>query len=295
MELPKISLVTPSYNQGHFLEETILSVLTQRYPSLEYFIIDGASTDDSVEVMRRYDDRIDYWVSEPDKGQTEAINKGLARATGEIVSFINSDDVYRPGALHTVGRYFAEHPECMWICGTSLTFGLPDRAPGIMDVPPMDNIAARLLIETFLPTPSMFWRRRAFEEFGLFDETLNYSFDLEHWMRMLVGGVEYHRIDRPLSAFRLHPSSKSVSLRERQESDEARVRETYIPQLSPRERRWIRAKQRERKAMDDLLEADSRWHLGDKKGGFLVGLEAFRRSPGKVAFYCAKRLQRLIT
>jgi glycosyltransferase involved in cell wall biosynthesis len=295
MELPKISIITPSFNQAQFLEETILSVLNQRYPNLEYIIIDGASTDESVEIIKRYADRLAYWVSEPDEGQTQAINKGLRRATGEIITYQNSDDVYLPGALHAVGQYFAEHPESPWLCGTCLTFGLPDDAPGFMDVPPTDNIAARLLIDTFLPTPSMFWRREAFERFGFFDESFHYCFDLEHWMRMLVGGFKYERLERPLSAFRLHPASKTVSSRDRFVKEEFRIREMYLPQMTPRERNWVQTKDREREAVEVLMSADSRWRSGDKAGGVAAGLDALRRSPARVAFYCAKRLQRLIT
>jgi glycosyltransferase involved in cell wall biosynthesis len=295
MELPKISIVTPSFNQGQFLEETILSVLNQNYQNLEYIIIDGSSSDNSVEIIRRYENRLAFWVSEPDEGQTDAINKGLQRATGEIVTYMNSDDVYLPGALIAIGRYFAEHSECRWLCGTSLTFGLPDESPGFMDVPPLDNIAARLLVNTFLPTPSMFWRRDAFEQFGLFEQDMHYCFDLEHWMRMLVGGVVYHRFDRPLSAFRLHPASKTVSTRDGFVKEERRIREKYLPLMTPRERNWVLTKDREREAVEVLMSADARWRAGDKAGGLKTGLEALRRSPARVAFYCGKRLQRYIS
>src|SRR6266513_4869973 len=120
MSEPRISIITPSFNQAQFLEETILSVLNQRYPNLEYIVIDGGSTDGCVDVIKRYEDRLAFWVSEPDRGQPHAINKGLAKATGEIVAFINSDDVYLPGALSTVASHFIESPERGWLCGDTL-------------------------------------------------------------------------------------------------------------------------------------------------------------------------------
>src|ERR671929_1292923 len=106
----KLSIITPSFNQGRFLEETILSVLNQEYEPLEYIIIDGGSTDDSVEVIRRYEHRLAYWVSEKDRGQVHAINKGLEKATGDICAFLNSDDLYLPGVFSRVMRHFAENP-----------------------------------------------------------------------------------------------------------------------------------------------------------------------------------------
>jgi hypothetical protein len=124
---------------------------------------------------------------------------------------------------------------------------------------------------------------------------MHYCFDLEHWMRMLVGGVLYHPLDRPLSAFRLHPASKTVTTRDGFVREEQRIREMYLPRMTPRERNWVLTKDREREAVEVLMSADSQWRAGDKAGGVKTGLEALRRSPARVAFYCAKRLQRLIT
>src|ERR1041385_5052951 len=119
----KLSIITPSFNQGRFLEETILSVLKQGYEPLEYIVIDGGSTDESVSIIRRYEDKLAYWVSEKDRGQVHAINKGLAHATGDILAFINSDDVYLPGTFNAVMSHFAEHPQSKWICGDTIMFG----------------------------------------------------------------------------------------------------------------------------------------------------------------------------
>src|ERR1043165_3339789 len=119
----KISIVTPSFNQGRFLEETILSVLDQNYPNLEYIVIDGGSTDETLDVIRKYEDRITYWVSEKDRGQVHAINKGIEKTTGDIFGFLNSDDVYLPGTFKTVAEYFEGHPNSEWICGDTIMFG----------------------------------------------------------------------------------------------------------------------------------------------------------------------------
>src|SRR5438132_9480052 len=120
---PKISIVTPSFDQGRFIEETIRSVLDQNYPNLEYLIIDGGSTDQTIDIIRKYEKQLSYWESEKDRGQVHAINKGLARATGGICAFLNSHDVYLPGTLATVAKYFDEHPKAEWICGDTQMFG----------------------------------------------------------------------------------------------------------------------------------------------------------------------------
>src|SRR5690606_28750520 len=109
--LPKISIITPSYNQSNFLEETILSVINQNYPNLEFFVIDGGSTDHSVEIIKQYENKIDFWVSEKDNGQSHAINKGFKRATGTIITWLNSDDVLTPGILHKIAEKFSQLPD----------------------------------------------------------------------------------------------------------------------------------------------------------------------------------------
>jgi glycosyltransferase involved in cell wall biosynthesis len=115
-EWPKISIITPSFNQGAFIEETIQSVLSQEYPNLEYMIVDGGSTDDTLDILHKYQDQL-TWISEPDRGQVDAINKGLKLASGEVLAYLNSDDLYLPGALRKVGAYFAEHPQAEWLTG----------------------------------------------------------------------------------------------------------------------------------------------------------------------------------
>src|SRR5947208_15331906 len=119
---PRITSVTPSINQGQFIEETICSVLDQNYPNLEYIVVDGGSTDQTIEIIRKYERQLSYWVSEKDRGQVHAINKGLARATGEIFGFLNSDDLYVVGTFAVVGEYVEKRPETAWVCGDSTSY-----------------------------------------------------------------------------------------------------------------------------------------------------------------------------
>src|SRR6185295_16519519 len=133
----KLSIITPSFNQAQFIEETILSVLDQNYENLEYIVIDGGSTDNSVDIIKKYESRIAYWISEKDQGQAHALNKGLARATGDIVAYLNSDDLYLPEAFARVIEYFNQHPQCQWLCGDTVVFGEPPepRRLIVADVP----------------------------------------------------------------------------------------------------------------------------------------------------------------
>src|SRR5215467_7735563 len=172
----KLTIVTPSFNQGRFLEETILSVLNQGYKPLEYIVIDGGSNDESVSIIRRYEDKLAYWKSEKDRGQVHAINKGLEKATGDIVAFINSDDVYLPGALAAVADYFERQPAAEWICGDTILFGDGHRTwLAVADVP---KSAAHCLCWAYTAAqPGMFWRRRLMD--GGFREDWPYDFDHE--------------------------------------------------------------------------------------------------------------------
>src|SRR5687768_8922387 len=154
----KLSIVTPSYNQGRFLEETILSVLKQGYEPLEYIVIDGGSTDESVSIIKRYEDRLAYWESEKDRGQVHAINKGLAKTTGDIIAYINSDDVYLPGAFTAVADYFEQNPDCQWLCGDTIMFGTGHKSELVRARVPRS--AAQCLAWAYRsPQPGMFWRR----------------------------------------------------------------------------------------------------------------------------------------
>ena len=207
---PKITVVTPSYNQGQFLEETIQSVLDQGYPNLEYIIMDGGSADNSVDIIRQYADRLAYWVSEPDRGQSHAINKGFQRATGDVLAWLCSDDLYLPETLHIVGRFFFEHPDVEVVYGDVVEI---DEAGGILRAvrTPNFNRLALLARGISVPQPTTFFRRRVYEQVGGLDETLNWNMDYEYLLRMAFGGHKVRRIAQPLARFRLHSASKTVT------------------------------------------------------------------------------------
>ena len=208
----KITIITPSYNQGQFLEQTICSVLEQGYPNLEYFVIDGGSTDNSVDIIRRYEKYLAGWISEPDAGQTHAINKGLARATGDIMAYLNSDDIYSPTALHTVAHYMDQSPRIRWLVGACGQIDVSGNAltPFKHSMP---QSLTQYLMRTsgFLPQPSSFWDARLFKQYGMFDSSMHFSFDYEYHCRLLWGGEVPILIDDQLAAFRVHPKSKGVA------------------------------------------------------------------------------------
>jgi glycosyltransferase involved in cell wall biosynthesis len=206
--LPKISIVTPSFNQGQFLEETILSVLDQKYENLEYIVIDGGSTDGSVDIIKKYEKRIAYWISEEDRGQSHAINKGFERATGDIIAYLNSDDRYCPNVFNKISQYFARHRDCMWLCGNIL----------FMDV--AGNVFARKkpIYSPFVLRhgsasvyqPSVFLRRGLLQEVGFLQEDFHAIMDKE-WFTRISEHYLPHIIDMDIAYFRWHPQSKSSS------------------------------------------------------------------------------------
>jgi len=208
---PKISIVTPSYNQGQFLEETILSIISQNYPNLEYIIIDGGSTDDSVDIIDKYKDRLTYWVSEKDQGQTHAINKGLKKATGEIMNWINSDDLLTPGALQAVGQMFADFPESEFCFGD---FDVIDKGGQMIFSRKSPPYHYRQLFygRQFSYQPAVFFRRHVLEKIGRLDETLNFCMDLEFWIRATRQGCTFHQIKKPLALARMHGDAKTTLL-----------------------------------------------------------------------------------
>lgn len=228
--LPRIGIVTPSFNQGAFIRETIESVLQQEYPNYEYWIIDGGSTDGTLDILKSYGQRIN-WISEKDRGQAHAINKGLQRVSADILTFINSDDLYLPNALFIVGRYFSEHHEAMWLTGDYAI--IDDNGnniqPYVIRYKKMlrDRASFRgLAVANSIVQPSTFWRSQLLQEIGFFDESYRYCFDYDFWLK----GIKKYRphvIDDQLSLFRIHRDSKGGSEFSKQFEEEHEVLHRY--------------------------------------------------------------------
>jgi len=212
---PRISIVTPSYNHGRFIEETIRSVLLQGYPDLEYIIIDGGSVDDSVEIIRKYEPWLAYWVSEPDQGPAEAINKGLRWATGEIMAWLNSDDTYLAGALKHVGIIFRQRPELEWMFGSAMFVDVEGKPIGLyrgVDRPFIRKL--QYWRGWDVPQPALFFRKDVFDEFGGLDESFHYAFDYEWVLRISNRDASsYHCSPALLATYRRHMFSKTGTWR----------------------------------------------------------------------------------
>ena len=185
-EYPKISIVTPSYNQARTLEKTILSVLNQNYPNLEYIIMDGGSTDDSVKIIQNYASRLTYWQSKPDGGQSAAINTGFTYATGDIFAWLNSDDWYEKNTLHKVARFFIEHNDAQWTVG----YGEMRKPNGkvIRRTQPDSDITANWLAEwgkngRKILQPTCFWKRELWHQAGGLKKEYHFALDLDLWLR----------------------------------------------------------------------------------------------------------------
>lgn len=209
---PRISIITPSFNQAEFLERTILSVLDQGYPNLEYIIIDGGSADGSVEIIRKYADRLAYWVSESDRGQAHAINKGLQRATGEWVAWQNSDDIFYPGTFESLVQEAARSPHADLIIGNMNLIDKNDEL--LRDLKYVRPTYRSLLAEGMMLTnQAAFWRRKVHDEIGYFDESLNCGFDFEWFLRLLQRYRASH-VNEVWGGLRLYENTKTSNIQE---------------------------------------------------------------------------------
>lgn len=229
--LPRISIITPSYNQSQFIRQTIESVLSQKYPYLEYIVKDGGSTDGTVDILKQYCGKI-IWSSQKDRGQSYAINKGLQEASGEIVGYLNSDDYLVKDALLTIGNFFTQNRQAFWVTGKCRVVDEKN-----YEVRKCITIYKNFLLKylrkksvfqivQFISQPATFWRRSIISQVGYFDESLHYSMDYDYWLKIWQQHELYY-IDKYLSAYRVHRLSKAVISPETQFQKEYEIIKRY--------------------------------------------------------------------
>lgn len=208
-DLPRVSIVTPSFNQAKFLERTILSVLGQDYPNLEYIVIDGGSTDGSVEIIQKYADRLAYAASEPDRGQTDAINKGFARASGEILTWLNSDDTYTPGAVRQAVSFLQQNADVGLVYGDMNFIDENDRVIGKFKAALTDLRHLRRGY-VHIPQPAAFFRADLWRQVGPLDPSFYFAMDYDLWVRLAQKTAFAYRRGDTWANFRLHSGGKTV-------------------------------------------------------------------------------------
>jgi glycosyltransferase involved in cell wall biosynthesis len=231
---PRISIVTPSYQQGDYIDRTIRSVVHQSYQNLQYFVQDGGSTDITVDVLKRYEDNISGWVSEKDSGQSQAINLGFDHTNGEIMAWLNSDDLLMPGALHTVADYFNRHPNVDVVYGNRLLIDENDMEIGRWILPGHDS--AVLSWADYVPQETLFWRRRIWEKVGgQIDESFRFAMDWDLLVRFRDAGAKFAHIPQFLGAFRIHEHQKtSAAIYDIGHQEMDRIRERILGRVPDR-------------------------------------------------------------
>lgn len=205
-----VTIVTPSLNQGPFIERAVRSVIAQNVPDLEYVVVDGGSTDETLDVIRRFEDRL-RWTSEPDRGQAHAVNKGIAATDGEVIGWLNSDDVYYPGSIRSAVDLLAARPELDVVYGDGefVDVGGAPVEPYYTEAWDLERFTSMC----FVCQPTAFFRRRVVERHGLLDERLHYCLDYEFWLRLGLGGAAFAYLPRLQAGYRVYPGTKSVGSR----------------------------------------------------------------------------------
>ena len=241
VDYPKISIITPSYNQGDYLEATIRSVLLQNYPNLEYIIIDGGSTDESLNIIKKYEPWITYWSSEKDAGQADAVNKGLAQASGDIIGWINSDDYYEGNALLRISEEYEQIQSGCLIAGNYRRVDESENDLGswVIRTPKIYPLLYHYQLHRFrelsaIPCqPSVFFSRDMYKDIGTLRPELHYALDYEYWLRAIFHGYQFKQIPEILSNYRFHDASKNPINWTNCYSEWRKTAETYFRQLSP--------------------------------------------------------------
>lgn len=212
--LPLVSIITPSYNQGRFLESTVRSVLEQDYPNIEYIIVDGGSTDNSVDIIEKFADKLSWWVSEPDKGQTDAINKGFSHANGDILAWLNSDDTYEQGAVREAVEYLTTHADVGLVYGECNFIDEEGHAFGIFPAAQTDYGRLRRGY-VHVPQQSSFWRANLWKQVGPLDDSFYFAMDYDLWVRLAKITQVKYLPGRMWANFRLHSDAKSIAADDR--------------------------------------------------------------------------------
>jgi glycosyltransferase involved in cell wall biosynthesis len=208
---PSVTIVTPCLNAARFLEQTILSVLDQDYPRIEYIVMDGGSTDGTIDILRKYEHSL-HWQSAPDRGTADAVNRGFALSKGEILAFLAADDLYHPHAVSTAVRSLRENPEAAGVYGDA--WWIDENGDRLAPYPVRDFDRALLERECFICQPASFFRREPFESTGGLDPDFNLTFDYDFWLR-LTRTFSMCRIDATLANSRMHPANKTLGQRDR--------------------------------------------------------------------------------
>jgi glycosyltransferase involved in cell wall biosynthesis len=261
---PRISIVIPSFNQGQFLERTILSVLNQKYPNAEILIIDGGSKDESLEIIQKYEQFVDYWVSEKDDGHADALNKGFRHATGDIFAFLNSDDLYLPGALFSVASEFQNRT-------VDVVYG------NLYYIDPQDAILEERRLTRFsrmgylyggcdLLQPTMFWRKDLFHSVGEISTQYKFSFDMELFYRFAEAGARFRFLRGFLGCFRIHPQSKTCTISQVRERDDKKIRASLSHSFDSRWAQRVRFLEKLRRIMIYVGQGDAGWLLQQAQG-----------------------------
>jgi glycosyltransferase involved in cell wall biosynthesis len=232
--LPKITVVTPSFNQSRYIAATIESVLSQEYPNLEYIIMDGGSTDGSAEIIARYEQSLAYWQTGPDGGQTDALIRGFQRGTGEIHCWLCSDDLFTPNALKEVGSYFAAHAETQAIFGDGYWIGADGKFLG----PKREHSFSKFVWlhhQNYIPQPSTFWRLGLYEAVGGLDPRFDLAMDADLWIRFSERTDLVH-VPRTWSLIRNYPEQKNRRLRSQSDIEDQLIRHRYLGSQTPMQR-----------------------------------------------------------
>jgi len=225
-QLPRISIVTPSFNQGKYLEETIKSIIDQNYPNLEYIVMDGGSTDNSLDILKKYQNYLTYWESHPDNGQADAIHRGFTHATGDILCYINSDDYFLPDALWEVARTYINNPSLKWMAGEGIFVNEARKYIKKRKYLPI-CYETMLYFENCIFQPASFWRRDFYFQTGGIDTKLRFSFDYDLFMKFIV--VEKPIIvHREIAAFRVHAESKTSTISDIGLQEHMLIRNRYL-------------------------------------------------------------------